>query len=218
MAVLVASAAALVKPILAARKAAAIVRHEIVSCPEYQHFDGVSIGGKEAPAVKRDKDKAAAGCARFRGAEPRAASQERIGFLLNLAAARVRGEFAAALAPLGITPRHYGVLRLLAQERGLTQQEVGQRVYCDRTTMVSLTDDLERLGLAQRAPKPHDRRAHTICLTEKGRAAEAKARAIARTVETDFLRPLSDAGTRRLRSLLLRVIGGQARPTQGRRK
>lgn len=168
--------------------------------------------------MKTHNDQVPAGGATRRGAERRAGSEERMGFLLNLAAARVRSEFAAALAPLGITPRHHGVLRLLAEERGLTQQEVGRRVYCDRTTMVDLVDDLERRGLARRVPKPHDRRAYSICLTQKGRAAEARISAIAQVVDAAVLHPLTGAETRQLRSFLLRLVAGPARPTYGRRK
>ena len=139
-------------------------------------------------------------------AEPPRMLKEHLGFVLNRAAGRVREEFGKALAPLLITPRHYGLLTLLAEAGGLTQQEAGERVFCDRTTMVNLMDDLERLGLAERVARPDDRRAYAIRLTRRGRLVQAKGRAIANRVNTRFLRPLTRGEVARLRELLERLI------------
>jgi DNA-binding MarR family transcriptional regulator len=138
--------------------------------------------------------------------------KEHLGFLLNRAAARVRARFSETLERFSITPRHYGILTLLAGEDGLTQQEVGERIFCDRTTMVNLMDDLERLGLAQRVRRPGDRRAYIVCLTEKGHAVQAKAREMARQVDAEFVQGLSATESRQLRTLLLRLMAGPQRP------
>ena len=152
------------------------------------------------------------------GEAPRALRED-IGFILNRAAHQVRERFGAALAPLALTPRHYALLSLLAEARGLTQQQAGGRAFCDRTTTVNVMDDLERLGLARRAPRPDDRRAHMVQLTAKGRQAQARARTLARRVNAEYLRPLTRAEARQLRALLLRVTAGaSAQSGGGRRK
>jgi DNA-binding MarR family transcriptional regulator len=129
-----------------------------------------------------------------------------VGFLLNRAALLVREGFAEALRPLGVTPRHYGVLTYLAEAGPCTQQEIGERVLADRTTMVSVVDDLERLGLACRGPQPGDRRAYSVHLTGKGRQMQARARSVARAVNREFLQSLSAKEQHELRGLLRRVV------------
>jgi DNA-binding MarR family transcriptional regulator len=146
------------------------------------------------------------------------ALREDIGFILNRAARQLRERLGAALAPLAITPRHYALLSLLAEACGLTQQQAGGRAFCDRTTTVNVMDDLERLGLARRVPRPDDRRAHMVQLTGKGRQAQARARTIARRVNADYLRPLTGAETRQLRALLLRLTAGASLASGGGRR
>jgi DNA-binding MarR family transcriptional regulator len=134
-----------------------------------------------------------------------------VGFLLNRAAARVRENFIVALRPLKLTPRHYGVLTYLAEAGPRSQHEIGARVFFDRTTMVNVVDDLERLGLARRERQPEDRRAYSVRLTERGRQTQARARAVARAVNRAFLQSLSAREQRELRDLLRRlVLAGRA--------
>jgi len=140
-----------------------------------------------------------------RGAPP-AELLSHVGFLLNRAALLVREDFAEALRPFKLTPRHYGVLTYLAEAGPCSQQEIGERVLADRTTMVNVVDDLERLGLACRAPQPGDRRAYSVHLTGKGRQMQARAQSAARAVNREFLQGLSAREQRELRDLLRRVV------------
>ena len=77
--------------------------------------------------------------------------------------------------------------------------------------MVSLIDELEAAGLAERRPRPTDRRAREVAITPKGRRMLKQARELALQVEDDVLRGLSEAERRRLLALL------GARSTQRRR-
>src|SRR5881275_1539607 len=90
-----------------------------------------------------------------------------LAWLLYRAHWALASELTAALAPLGVSARGYHVLRAaLSGEH--TQRELAEMVGLDKTTMVVTVDELERDGLAERLPSPHDRRARIIAVTKAG--------------------------------------------------
>ena len=93
----------------------------------------------------------------------------RSGFLLNKAAQRVREIYEEVLKPTGLTAKHAGVLMILEERGSLSQNELGKCAYIDRTTVVGLMDDLEKMGLVERKEHPTDRRSHAIFLTPRGK-------------------------------------------------
>jgi DNA-binding MarR family transcriptional regulator len=81
-----------------------------------------------------------------------------------------------ALEPHGLTFPRYEALVLLFYSRtgSLPLGKMGDRLQLHRTSLTSLMDGLERLGLAQRDPHPHDRRTILGTITPAGRrVAEA---------------------------------------------
>jgi DNA-binding MarR family transcriptional regulator len=77
----------------------------------------------------------------------------------------------------------------------------------DPSTMVSLIDQLEAAGLAERRPRPTDRRAREVAITPKGRRVLKQARELAARVEDDVLRGLTAPERRQLLTLLRRALG-----------
>lgn len=115
---------------------------------------------------------------------------ESLAWLLYRAHWGLAAELTAALAPLGVSPRSYHVLRgALGGEH--TQTELAEMVGLDKTTMVVTVDELERAGLAERLPSPHDRRARIIAVTPAGRRKLTKADEIKARVQADVLEELS---------------------------
>jgi len=86
------------------------------------------------------------------------------GFLLSRAHQRMHREFLAALAPLGIEPRHFGTLRALAAAGPITQGDLGQLLDVSPATVVQMVDHLEKAGLVTRERDPLDRRAYLLRL------------------------------------------------------
>ena len=113
---------------------------------------------------------------------------------------------AVALDSIGLTPALFAVLNYLRANKGTIQQQVGAAMGIDPSTMVSLVDQLERAGLAERRPRPHDRRAREVLITAKGRRALKRARELAEEVEGDVLQGLSAAERRRLVTLLRKAF------------
>ena len=80
------------------------------------------------------------------------------------------GKFTEQLAPLGLEPRHFGMLTRLAANEGKSQQAIGELMGLNATRMVFLVDELEQRGLVERRRNPADRRSYALYLTEQGRA------------------------------------------------
>jgi DNA-binding MarR family transcriptional regulator len=111
-----------------------------------------------------------------------------------------------ALESVGLTPPLFALLNVLGARRGAIQQEIGQAMGIDPSTMVSLIDQLENAGLAKRRTHPKDRRAREVSITPKGRRALERARGLAARVEDDVLRGLSAAERDQLLTLLRRAL------------
>src|SRR6184192_1023646 len=77
-------------------------------------------------------------------------------FLLSQASHVLQTEMTAALARLGISPRHYCVLKQ-GMAADYTQIRLAELCGLDKTTMVVTLDELERAGLAERRPSTTDR-------------------------------------------------------------
>ena|SRR5204862_2767551 len=130
-----------------------------------------------------------------------------LGFLLSWNGQRMAGRFAASLEPLGLRPPHFGVLRLLEADPGVTQNELVARSMIDASTMVKVVDELEELGLAERRMDPADRRRRSVFLTEKGHATFGRAMKVAVQTAEEALAPLDPDERDTLRRLLRKLAG-----------
>ena len=77
------------------------------------------------------------------------------------------------LAGLGLTAAEINALANLADGRPRTVSELGAATGTRPTTLTSVLDRLERHGHVTRGPRPGDRRAVLIELTDTGRQAAA---------------------------------------------
>ena len=133
-------------------------------------------------------------------------AERHVGGLLNHAAQAVQGLANEALEPLGIEIRHFIVLKLLAEAGPLSQHAIGHQLRIDRTTMVSLIDELEAAGHVRRERNPRDRRAYAVTPTRPGLALQARAQEALDDCDRRFLAPLSASERRQLRELLVRLV------------
>jgi DNA-binding MarR family transcriptional regulator len=142
-----------------------------------------------------------------------ASLQRRLGAVLGWASQSAQEVANQALEPLGLTVKHFGVMTFLRQETthgagdSLSQQAIGERLRIDRTTMVSLIDDLERAGYVKRERNPDDRRAYVIILTAAGGRAQARAEGAVDAHALQFFGQLSEAERQELHRLLARLVG-----------
>ena len=129
----------------------------------------------------------------------------RVGQLLFVAQQAAQALATERLAPLGLSPRAWGLLSTLVESGPLTQIELATTTAIDRTAMVYLLDDLEQRKLVQRVRSPQDRRAFLIHLTPGGRDAQRQAAAALDGAADTLLTPLNAAERSQLTGLLARI-------------
>ena len=125
---------------------------------------------------------------------------------LLVIAARTGQELARRrLAPVGLSVQQCGVLNVLA-EGPVSQQELGEQLGIDRTTIVELIDELEAKGIVARRRNPADRRSYALSLTPRGRTAQKRAAKVFDAAADEFFEPLKAAERQAIQDMLRRMI------------
>jgi DNA-binding MarR family transcriptional regulator len=110
------------------------------------------------------------------------------------------------LGTVGLTPALFALLNVIGAREGAIQQELGTAMGIDRSTMVTLIDQLEGAGLAKRRPSAKDRRAREVAITPKGRRLLGRARRMISEAEDDLLAGLTAEERHDLMTLLRRAL------------
>jgi DNA-binding MarR family transcriptional regulator len=112
---------------------------------------------------------------------------------------------AERLAPLGLRPKHFALLNIVAVEEGISQQKLGERLTLEPSGIVPTIDELEAQGLLERRRDPEDRRRYALYLTPDGQAKLAEARKAAAQRANELLRPLDEREVEVLHDMLSRI-------------
>ena len=143
------------------------------------------------------------------GAFPKYTASSSTEALLNVlvTGSWILNALAAAMAPYGVTPAQYNVLRILrgSHPETLICGALGQRLL-DRTPDVTrLLNRLERHGLIHRARAEHDRRVVQVGITEPGLALLERMRDDIEAAEQRLTSHLSPSEHQHLSRLLERM-------------
>jgi DNA-binding MarR family transcriptional regulator len=130
-------------------------------------------------------------------------------FLLSQVGAHSSARFAERLEPLGLRPPHVGILGVINQADGLSQQALGERLGIFPSRLVAIVDEMERLGLIERRNNPSDRRSYALYLTKAGREMLVKLSGIAREHQDSLCAALTAAECAQLTELLSRIAAEQ---------
>ena len=133
---------------------------------------------------------------------------ELLGYALKRAQLKLYEDFLKCVGPLQLTPAQFSVLLLLEKNPGRNQTEVAGALGILRPNFVAMLDGLESRGLCVRTRSATDRRSHVLSLTEKGRAALARARRIIASKHEARLSALLGSADR---AALLRILAKIAR-------
>ena len=98
----------------------------------------------------------------------------RASFLLAQVGAHAAQKFAERLKPLGFAPHHAGLLRMLANSPGISQQDLAKALRMHASNLVGIVDELEKSGLLERKLSRTDRRVYALHLTDRGKQSLAK--------------------------------------------
>jgi DNA-binding MarR family transcriptional regulator len=127
-----------------------------------------------------------------------------IGLLLRDGVSAVDAEIKAALTEQGfdeIQPGHHTLLRYLGED-GARPSELAARAGITRQAVTKTLDDLERVGLVERAPDAADGRSVVVRYTPRGLAALRVARTRGRQLERRFAAQIGAHRWRTVRDVL----------------
>ena len=133
---------------------------------------------------------------------PQAPYAGSLSFLLSQVGARSAQLFAERLAPLGVSPRAFGVLSNLDSTGGQTQQRLADTLGIHRNNMVGLIDELEAAGWVRRHRSSRDRRAFDIRLTRAGAVLVSRISALIPGLDREVGTGLTDTEQRTVVTLL----------------
>jgi DNA-binding MarR family transcriptional regulator len=129
------------------------------------------------------------------------------GFLVAKAHQRLFTRYSGEFRRHGIEVPHAGILHLLHDFGPMSQQQLGQKLRIDRTTMVKLVDALERQRLASRRNHPEDRRAYRVEITPEGSKILATVGVIADRLEAELFGRFTEHERKLIRRALLTLAG-----------
>lgn len=129
-----------------------------------------------------------------------------VGYQLRLAQIAIFRDFAATFGDLSITPGLFGVLVVIEANPGLKQTELARAANLDRSTVVSVIDNLERRGLVERRSAAADRRSNALQLTAQGAALLTKLKRLVAQHEKRVARHLSEGEQATLVRLLRKIL------------
>lgn len=78
------------------------------------------------------------------------------------------GLMKSSVEQFGLTPPQFATLAFLWKKDGLNQQDLGNLMNVDRSTIGGIVERLEKLGLVKREEDPADRRSHVVYTTPEG--------------------------------------------------
>jgi len=112
-----------------------------------------------------------------------------------------------ALAPWGITPSQLRAVMTLVRHGTARLSQLSDHLRIAPRSTTEVVDDLQDLGLVERLPDPHDRRATLVQLTEKGTELGAAVLA-ARAAEAEgFFSRISESDRAELARILRQLRG-----------
>lgn len=109
-------------------------------------------------------------------------------------------------AELNLTPEQFTILLSLFYKDGITQQELANSTFKDKTGITRLLDNLQKQSLIERKVDEVDRRINQIYLTQVGREFLLKAREIALLTMQDALEGLSEDEIRAGEAVLKKIF------------
>lgn len=139
-------------------------------------------------------------------------SMQGVTFLMSKLGFHVSQRFGEAIAPLGLIPPHVGILRLVGDEPGQSQQALARKIGIPPNRLVALIDELEARELIRRERPPTDRRVFALHLTPAGEEMADAVREIGIAHERRITAALDDAEREHLAALLRRIAEEQGVP------
>jgi DNA-binding MarR family transcriptional regulator len=131
--------------------------------------------------------------------------EAQIGFMLRRAHQKATGIFNAVMGEFGVTPMQFATLAKLHDAGRVSQNELGRLTAMDPATIWGVVNRLAKQGYVAQSPAPSDGRLVMVELTDAGREATQRMKAVAAEVSRETLRPFTDEEAKQLLALLSRL-------------
>ena len=128
-----------------------------------------------------------------------------LGFILARTSMRYKNELGRRFKPFGVTPEQWVALHKLLEQGGLTQKELGERIFKDQPTITRILDKLERKQLIRRSDSDADRRSFRVHLTGQGIHLLERVMAISQQVREDACQGVTDRELTGLKATLNKI-------------
>ena len=125
-------------------------------------------------------------------------------FPLYAASREITQQYAKYLTPLDLTYPQYLVLLVLWEEKNLSVNAIGEKLYLDSGTLTPLLKRMEAKELLTRTRSAQDERTVLISLTEKGKRLQTKAKKIPMQLKEET--PLSEEELETLKTLVNKLL------------
>jgi len=129
-----------------------------------------------------------------------------LGYWLRFVSNAVSHAFARKLEDEGVTVAEWVVLRALWGEVALHPSRLAEQMGMTRGAISKLAERLIAKGLVAREASPHDGRAHTLSLTDAGRALVPRLAELADRNDADFFEHLAPDQRTTLEGLLRDIV------------
>ena len=131
---------------------------------------------------------------------------EQLIFLVGKAIQKSTRYKNGTLGPLGLSWKQMRILLTLQRKISINQNEISGCVCIDRSTIVTMIDDLEKRGIVQRVKNSADRRSYKILLTAKGKELMPKAKELVVKSQSKLLSCLAEDEQKFLMLALRKII------------
>jgi DNA-binding MarR family transcriptional regulator len=128
-----------------------------------------------------------------------------VGYNARRAALAIIAQFIPRMAPYDLTPVTLSVLSLVAHNPGITSRQLCSTLNILPPNLVGMVAQLEKRGVIERLPHPHDRRAAGLHLTPEGETLVREAELEVSALEEEATARLTAAERKTLMRLLQKV-------------
>jgi DNA-binding MarR family transcriptional regulator len=129
-----------------------------------------------------------------------------LGYQLRMTQIAIFRNFAETLGEFDITPGLFGVLVIIEGNPGMKQSELATAAHLDRSTVVSVIDNLERRELVERRAAVNDRRSNALRLAPGGVALLKKLKRLVSEHERRLTQNLTGSEKIALSRLLKKIL------------
>ncbi|MFN1548277.1 MarR family winged helix-turn-helix transcriptional regulator [Vibrio natriegens] len=134
--------------------------------------------------------------------------QQSLGHLTGLASRLFNRLLTMRFKDVGIdmTAEQWGVILVLKNSEPMTQSQISELLYLEKSSVSRSIDGLEKRGWIERQRSPHDSRSKIVILTEKSLGVVEQCEAIATSVLHDAQQGIDEANLQTSKQNLSDVI------------